>query len=117
MRDNVLNFSILCTRKNKTAAEKRIRNSKIIKTINVLGLQNFVNYERMYPIEVSLDWNDIMERLEKYKKFKYRFLIEYLLFISNLDNNTEVIFATCDGFSDSKEALINSKLYKTSGVV
>ena len=64
---------------------------EIIKTINVLGLQNFINYEGMNPIEVSLDSNDIIERLAKYKKFKYSFLIENLLFSSNLENDTDVI--------------------------
>ena len=113
----MLNFGIRCTRKNKTAGEKRTMSQEIIETIHVLGLQNFVNYEQMNPIEVSLDSNDIIKRLEKYKKFKYRFLIENLLFSSNLENDTDVIFVTCDGLSDAKEVLINSKIYKTLGVV
>ena len=71
----------------------------------------------MNPIDVNLDSNDIIEKLVKYKKFKYRFLIESLLFSSNLENDTDVIFVTCDGLLDAKEALINSKLYKTLGVV
>ena len=81
---------------------------EIIKTIHVLGLQNFANYERMNLIEVSLDSNDIIQRLVKYKKLKYRFLIENILLSSNLENDTNVIFVTCDGLSDAKEALINS---------
>ena len=89
-RDNVLNFGILCTQK-KLAGGKRTMSQEIIKTINVLGLQNFINYEGMNPIEVSLDSNDIIERLAKYKKFKYSFLIENLLFSSNLENDTDVI--------------------------
>ena len=44
-RDNVLNFGILCSRKNKTAGEKRTVSMEIIETIHVLGLQNFVNYK------------------------------------------------------------------------
>ena len=88
-----------------------------IETIHVLGLQNFVNYDRLNPIDVSLDSNDIIEKLVKYKKFKYRFLIENLLFSSNLENYSDVIFVTCDGLSDAKEALINSEIYKTLGVV
>ena len=31
--------------------------------------------------------------------------------------NTNVTFITCNGLSDAREALINSKLYKTLGVV
>ena len=68
-------------------------------------------------MEVILDSNDIIKRLANYKKFKYRFLIENLLFSSNLENHTNVIFVTCDGLSDAKEALINSKIYKTLGIV
>ena len=49
-RDNVLNFCILCTRKIVTAGEKRTISQEIIETIHVLGLQNFVNYQRMNPI-------------------------------------------------------------------
>ena len=62
---------------------------EIIETIRVLGLQNYVNYKRMNAIEITLDSN--------YKKFKYRFLIENLLFSSNLENDTDVIFVTCNG--------------------
>ena len=82
---------------------------EIIKTIHVLGLQNFINYKRMNPIEMSLDSNDIKERLTKYKKFKYRFLIENILFSSNFENTINVIFVTCNSLSDEK-ALINSKI-------
>ena len=71
----------------------------------------------MNPIEVTLDSNEIIERLANYKKYKYRFLVENLLFSSNLENDTDVIFITCDGLSDAKDALINSKIYKTLGVV
>ena len=70
---------------------------EIIETIRVLGLQNYVNYKRMNAIEITLDSNDIIEKLSNYKKLKYRFLIENLLFSSNLENDTDVIFVTCNG--------------------
>ena len=41
---------------------------EIVETINVSGLQNYVDYERMNPIEVTLDSNDIIEKLSNYKK-------------------------------------------------
>ena len=63
----------------------------------------------MNPIEVSLDSNDIQERFTKYKKFKYRFLIENILFRSNFENSIDVIFVTCNSLSDEK-AFINSKI-------
>ena len=115
--DDVLNFSILRTRKSKTVGEKRTMQKEIINTIHVLGLQNFVNYRRMNPIEVTLDSNEIMERLANYKKYKYRFLVENLSFSSNLEKDTSVIFITCDALSGAKDALTNSKIYKTLGVV
>ena len=63
----------------------------------------------MNPLETPLDSNEIVEDISKYKRFKYRFLIESLLFCSNLENDTDVIFITCNGLSDAREALINSK--------
>ena len=83
---------------------------EIIKTVHVLGLQRFINYKRMNPVEITLDSNEIVEDLSKYRKFKYRFLIQSLLLSSNLRNDTNVIFIMCNDLSDAREALINSKL-------
>ena len=83
---------------------------KIIQTIHVLDLHNYVSYERMIPIEVTLDSNFIIEKLSSYKKFKYRFLIEDLLFTSNLENKTDVIFVTCNSLTNTNEVLINSNI-------
>ena len=85
---------------------------EITETIRMLGLQNFVNYERM-----NLDSNNTIEKLSNYKKFKFTFLIENLLFSLNWEKYTNVVFVTCNGFTNGKEALINSKIYKTWGVV
>ena len=90
----------------------------IIKIFHVLRLQNFVNYERMNSVEITLDSNEIVEDLSKFKRSKYRFVIESSLFSSNLQNDTNIIFITCNGLSHARKALIiNSKLYKTLGVV
>ena len=75
----------------------------------MLGLQNYVNYKRVNPIKITLDSNNIIEKLSNYKKFKYKFLIENLLFSSNLENNTHVIFVMGHDLTNVKEALINSK--------
>ena len=83
---------------------------EIIKTVHVLGFQIFINYKRMSPVEITLDSNEIVEDLSKYRKFKYRFLIQSLLLSSNLQNDTDVIFIMCNDLSDAREALINSKL-------
>ena len=83
---------------------------EIIKTVHVLGFQRFINYKRMNPVKITLDSNEIVEDLSKYRKFKYRFLIQSLLLSSNLQNDTDVIFIMCNDLSDAREALINSKL-------
>ena len=88
----------------------------IIKTAHVLGLQVYANSKRMNPVEITLNSNELIEELSKYKKFKYKFLVENLLFSSNQQNESKVIFITCNRLSNAREALINSKLYKTLGV-
>ena len=57
-------------KKNKKAGEKRTVSQEIRETIRVLGLQNYVNYERMNPIEITLDSNDIIEKLSNHRKLK-----------------------------------------------
>ena len=90
---------------------------EIVDTVHVLKLQNFDDYDRVNPIEITIDSKKIIETLSSCKKYKFRFIIESLLFSTNLQNNTDGIFTTCDGLTEAKTALINSKLYKTLGVV
>ena len=70
-------------------------------------------------MEITSDWNKIIETLSSYKKYKFRFIIKILLFSANLQVNTfhGVIFRTCGGLAEAKTALINSKLYKILGVI
>ena len=89
---------------------------KIVDTVHVLRLQNFDDYGRVNPIEITIDSKKIIETLSSCKKYKFRFIIESLLFSTNLQNNTDVIFITCDGLTEAKTALISSKLYKTLSV-
>ena len=82
---------------------------EIIDIVRVLGLQveseNYLN-----PINISMNSNKLLNKLEKYKKNKYRFVLENFLFSSNFTNETHVIFLCCGGLSNAKEALINSEL-------
>ena len=116
-RDNVSNFAILCTKKNNNIGEKRKIQSEIVDTIHILGLQNFDNYSRFNPLEITIDSNSTIETQSKYKRYKFRFIIDSLLFSSRVQNDTEVIFITCYGLTEAKNALISSKLYKMLGVV
>ena len=106
----MFNFSLLRSKKNKTVGEK-CRMLELIDTIRILGLQtetqNFLN-----PITISLNSNNVIRQLRKFSKYRYRFVLEILLFSSNFENQTDVISLTCDGLSNAKEALINSKIEK-----
>ena len=90
---------------------------EIVDSIHILRLQDFDNYSRINPIEITINSNNVVETLSHYKKYKFRFIIESLLFSTRVQNNTKVIFITCDGLTEAKSALINLKLYKTLGVV
>ena len=113
--NKVFNFAILQTEKNKRTGEKRAMNLEIIDTIRILGIQdkdvNFLN-----PITISISLDTVIQKLTKYKKYRYRFLLESLLFSSNIENDTDVILISCEGLSDAKQALINSKLTSLLGV-
>ena len=87
----------------------------IIDTIQILGIQD-QNYNFLNPVYISITTDNIIQELTEYKKYRYRFVLESLLFSSNFQNGTDVIFVSCEGLSNSKEALINSKLYSVLGV-
>ena len=88
---------------------------EIIDIVRVLGLQveseNYLN-----PINISMNSNKPLKKLEKYKKNKYRFVLKHFLFNWNFTNETGVVFLCCDDLSKAKEALINSELKKVLGV-
>ena len=113
--DKVFNFGILETKKNKTIGEKRAMGLQVVDTIRILGIQNS-NYNFLNPINISISSDNVIQQLTKYRKYRYRFILESLLFISNIENDTDVIFVSCDGLINVKEALINSKLVNVVGV-
>ena len=57
---------------------------KIVDTIHIFGFQNFYDYGRLNPVERTINANKIIETLSNYKKDKFRFIIESLLFSKNL---------------------------------
>ena len=64
---------------------------EIVDTVHILELQNFNDHGHLNPVETTIDSNKIIETLSSYKKYKFRFIIESLLFSTNLQNNTNVI--------------------------
>ena len=75
------------------------------------------NCENLNPIEISLDSNSLINELFKYKKYKYWFIIRNLLFSLSIKNDTKVIFMSRDALKNANEEFINSKLYRSLGVV
>ena len=57
-QDNLLNFGILCTKRNKTIektiGEKIAMSYEIVDTVHILGLQNFDDYGRLNPVEITI---------------------------------------------------------------
>ena len=57
---------------------------KTLDTVHILGLQNFDDYSHLNPVEITINSSKIFEMLSNYKKYKFRFIIESLLFSTNL---------------------------------
>ena len=64
---------------------------EITDIVKVLELQveseNYLN-----PINILMNSKELLEKLEKYKKNKYRFVLENFLFSSNFTNEIDGFF-------------------------
>ena len=90
---------------------------KIIDQIKIGGLQNFDRYDKLNPVDISIKDSKVNTFLSRYRRYKYQFVIDNLLFSSALTNSLNVIFISCNGLNEAKESLINGKLFKTLNVV
>ena len=74
--NNIINnFAILVTSKNKQIGQKRNMPKEIIESILINWLQSYNKYETLNPIEISIKSNTVVADLNRYKNWKYRFLI------------------------------------------
>ena len=74
--NNIINnFAILVTSKNKQIGQKRNMPKEIIESILINWLQSYNKYETLNPIEISIKSNTVVADLNRYKFYKYRFLI------------------------------------------
>lgn len=90
---------------------------EVIDTSHIAGLRNFQNYQKLNPVETLIESKKIIESLLKYKKYKYRLVIESLLFSSRIQDDTEICFISCSMPNDAKEALINSGFIYLSEII
>ena len=92
---------------------------EIADEIIILGLQNYNVDETLNPIAINIRDSAIQGKLSRYgtQRYKYCFIIDSLLIISLVVQDTNVIFLICNGLSDARDSLINGKLYKSLGVI
>ena len=102
--DYVSNFSILRTEKSGIGNKRKMKN-EIVDEIPILGIQNS-EFNVLNPIYISINSNNIISRLQLYRNNKFRFVLNTLLFSSNIVNNTDVIIVTSNGLRETKQALI-----------
>ena len=57
---------------------------EIVDTGHILRLQSFDNYSCLNTVEITIDSMEIIETLSNYKKYRFRFIIQSLLFSINL---------------------------------
>ena len=116
--DYISNFSMLRTEKYGIG-QKRKTDFELVEEILILGIQNS-EFNVLNPIYVSISSDAIITKLQLYKNYRYRFILQSLLFSSNIVNDTDVIIVTANGLSNTKQALIKrnnqSVLESTLGV-
>ena len=83
----------------------------------ISGLQQFDQHTQLNSIEISINNNEIIATLARYKQHKYRFIIMPLLFSSSYTDDTYAILIPCSSLNSPKKALINGETYETLEVI
>ena len=115
----VTNSSILSTKPKRKVDSKGKMSYQVVDEIRIVGLQNYNVHEKLNPIEINIRDSEIQGKLSRYgtQRYKYRFIIDSLLIISSVVQDTNVVFLICNGLNDARDSLINGKLYKSLGVI
>ena len=104
----ITNFSIL---KRQTAGTKK--NFFMLNDhVKIDGLKNYNNYDKL-NVDITIRDSKLSSFLLTYNRlYKYRVVINNLLFSFCVTKDINIIFVSCNGLNDPKDALINRKLYK-----
>ena len=113
--NHILNFGILQTKKHKRVGEKRAMAGEIIDTVPILGIQN-TDYNFLSPVYISINSDVVIKKLTKNKNYRYRFVLQSILFSSNFENKTDVILVVSNRLNNAKKTLINKTLESTLGI-
>ena len=85
----IANFSIISIRRQKIM--------KFIDEFKIEGFQNIQQYLRINPINIQTIDPQIQNKFLFYvNKYKYRFIVNSLLFSSSIQKDTNAIFITTD---------------------
>ena len=90
---------------------------EIVSKFYIGGLQQFDQHTQLNSTEISINSNEIIATLARYKQHKYRFIIMPLLFSSSYTYDTYAILIPCSSLNSPKEALINGETYETLEVI
>ena len=110
--DKVTTCSILAIRAKKKVDNKRPMPHEIIDKVKIGVLQNFDTCYKLNPVDIAIRDSKANSFLARCRRYKYRFVMDNLLFSSALTNNTNAIFVSCNGLNEAKESLVNGKLLK-----
>ena len=102
--DYISNFSMLRTEKNGIGNKRKMQ-IELVDEISILGIQNS-EFNVLNPIYISINSDTIISKLQLYKNNRFRFVLNSLLFSSNVVNDTDVIILTSNSLSNTKQALI-----------
>ena len=96
----------------------RTMSYSIIDTIHIKDLQKFDKSMKLNLIEIKIDGNQILEICNATKKdYKFRYILNGLLFSCRITNKANVLFIICNGLSNARYSLINGKSIRTLGVI
>ena len=111
-------FKILYTKKETVVSQKGAMNCSVIDRIHITGMQNFDKSKKLNPVEIKIDGNQILKILQRYQKdYKFRYILNVLLFSSGITNKANVLFITCNVSINAHYSLINGKSMKTLGII
>ena len=96
----------------------RTMSYSIIDTIHIKDLQKFDKSMKLNPIEIKIDGNQILKICNATKKdYKFRYILNGLLFSCRITNEANVLFIICNGLSNARYSLVNGKSIRTLGVI
>ena len=91
---------------------------RITDKFKIEGLQNFVNYSKINPINIQINNSEIQNALAFCSsRYKYRFITNNLLLSLSIQQDTNVIFLATNSLKNAKDILLNGKIVQGIGVI